>query len=89
MAETMNLYVLKRRGPSNYDEYAGFVVRAASEERARAMTQVYSVEEDDDMAGIPRSGAAEFLGEDGASCVVLACDVAGAESLILADFRAG
>lgn len=75
----MNLYVLRRIAEVNYDEYEGFVVRAVSEEHARALAA----------EGInwSKNERAVWLFADKSTCELLTSE--GADEVILESFHAG
>ncbi len=74
----MKLFLLKREeGNVDYDEYAGMVVRAETEEHARMIANKLTVDAWDEK--LPKDAKV--------SCEVISYD--GESEIILTDFRAG
>lgn len=72
----MKLWVIKRRGETPYDEYAGFVVRAPNEKSAREIARTFN-------GGVQ----GDWGTQESWTCKELTND--GDEEIILTDFRAG
>lgn len=75
----MRLFILKRVGPTGYDEHQGFVVRASSEGKARALAAKESADE----------GPGTWLDPERTSCERLSVQGDGTSEVILSDYRAG
>lgn len=73
----MKLYLLKRIGHVRYDENAGFVIRAETEQRARTLASMESADE----------GAECWLNPEKSTCSEI--EVEGSEEIIITDFNAG
>lgn len=75
----MRLYLLTRTGRVDYDEAAGFVIRANHEDMARTLATTKAGNEGD-----------MWLYEQHATCVCIGIDYeSNAAAIILRDFRAG
>jgi hypothetical protein len=80
----MNLYLIERKGTTDYDEYAGFVIAASNEVEARNL----ATEED----SYPHGGGAgkAWLDGDFADCKLIATSATHETAqVVLSDFRAG
>ena len=73
----MTLWLLERIGKSRYDEYVGHVIRAGSEDEARAIAAEKPGDE----------GAAVWTEPAHSTCTPVA--EAGETGIILSDFHAG
>jgi hypothetical protein len=77
----MNLFCIKRKGEIDYDEFAGFVIAAETEARAREIAAGRA-------SGIGAEGKAIWLTPI-SRIELLASDVSLPEGVVLADYRAG
>ncbi len=73
----MHLWLVKRIGPVDYDEYEGFLIRAESEQRAREMAEAKRADEEKGTWADPERS----------SCTLVTAE--GAEEILLEDFNAG